>query len=111
MDLFDVEAIEAAEAKLDQFIEKRAREARDANKVAQLWEDSERRHRERRRERLREEWREYHLRTAEGLERTAAELAADHRARAEALCAGEGKLPETVRYRIYLHRETGNPHA
>jgi hypothetical protein len=85
----DVEAVEAAEAQIDQFIEKRAREKADANRIEAEWALSERRHVQRRQERLREEWRSYHLEQAECLERTAAELAAEHRARAEALAGSE----------------------
>ena len=89
-DGFDTDAIERIESELDTFIEKRAREARDAAQVEELWKASERRHRERQREENRELWRCYYLDQAERLERTAAELAASHRARAEALAEGEG---------------------
>jgi len=34
VDLFDVEAVEAAEAQLDAFVERRAREAKDAAETA-----------------------------------------------------------------------------
>ncbi len=81
----DYEAVEAVEAQLDQFISKRSRESEEQRRVEEEWTISERRHRERRRERNRELWRIYHLSRAERLERTAAELAASHRARAEAL--------------------------
>jgi hypothetical protein len=47
MDLSDVEALEAAEAQLDQFIEKRAREREEANRVEAAWALSEARHRAR----------------------------------------------------------------
>lgn len=90
MDLFDVDAVEAAEASLDAFIERRARDKQEANRVEEEWAVSERRHREQRRAQNRELWRTYHLERAQALERTAAELAADHRARAEALAEGEG---------------------
>jgi hypothetical protein len=90
LDLFDVEAVEAAEASIDAFIERRARDKREANRVEEAWAESERLHRQRRRERNRELWRTWHLGQAERLERTAAELAADHRARAETLAEGEG---------------------
>jgi hypothetical protein len=95
MDLYDVEAIEAAEASLNQFIERRAREKADANHVEEEWAKQERRHLERRRERNRELWRFWHLSQAERFERTAAELAANHRARADVLAdEGEGSLLE-----------------
>jgi hypothetical protein len=87
----DYEATEAVEQQLDQFIEKRTREREDANRIEEAWAESERRHQEHRRERNRELWRTWHLGQAERLERTAAELAADHRARAEAL-RGRGVL-------------------
>ena len=90
MDLYDVAAVEAVEAELDRFVERRAREARDQERVETEWAKSERQHRERRRERNRELWCSWHLGQAERLERTAAELAASHRARAEAL-TGEGE--------------------
>jgi hypothetical protein len=90
----DVEAVEAAEASLDQFIERRAREKADANRIEEEWAVSERRHRERQRERNRELWCIYHLERAECLERIAASLAAEHRSKAEALSRGEGSLLE-----------------
>ncbi len=86
MDLFDVEAIEVAEAQLDQFIERRAREARDASLVEVAWAESVRLYNGRRRETNREAWRAYHLEQAERLEATAAELARNHRARAARCC-------------------------
>jgi hypothetical protein len=85
LDLFDVEAAEKIEAELDRFIEKRARAGEDQRRVEAEWAISERRHRERRRERNRELWRYWHLDQAERLERTAAELATDHRAKTAAL--------------------------
>jgi len=56
----DYDVAERVEAKLDSFIEKRAREKEDANKVEALWAASEARHRERRREENRRAWRAYH---------------------------------------------------
>jgi hypothetical protein len=50
LDLFGVAATEKAEKSIDAFIEKRARERADANKVEELWVESSRRVRERRRE-------------------------------------------------------------
>ncbi len=81
--------LEKAEAEIDLFIEKRAREARDANAIEELWQHSTRAHRERRKQENAEAWRAYHLRQAASLEAVAAELARGHRARAEALL-GEG---------------------
>ncbi len=85
LDAFDVAAAEAAEASIDAFILKRSASQEAANREEAAWAESTRRFNERRRERNRELWRAYHLSRAEGLERTAAELAAGHRARAEAL--------------------------
>ncbi len=93
MDLFERESIEIAEAELDRFIERRAREAGDAQRVEEEWVASVRRYHDKRRETSREAWRAYHLAQAARLEATAAELARGHRARAEALlseCPGEG---------------------
>ncbi len=86
----DVAAAERVESELDRIIEKRAREAKDAQAIEKAWKESERRHRKRRREQNREAWRCYYLDQAERLERTAAELAAEHRARAEELAGHEG---------------------
>ena len=81
----DYEATEAVEAGLDELINRRSASQEEANRIEALWKASERRHRERRREESAAAWRSYHLAQAERLERTAAELAASHRARAEAL--------------------------
>ena len=91
--MLDHAAVERAESEIDQFILKRNREREDANKVEAAWAETTRRYNEKRRREMAAEWREFHLRAAEGLERTAASLAADHRAKAEALSqAGEGVL-------------------
>lgn len=45
MDLFDLEAVERAEAELDNFISKRSREREEANRTEELWRASERRNR------------------------------------------------------------------
>ncbi len=87
MDLFDVEVVEM---QLDKIMEQRAVEARDANAIEELWQHSTRAHRERRRQEHAAAWRAYHLEQAERLERTAAELAASHRARAAMLGAEPG---------------------
>ena len=87
----DVEAAEKAEAQIDEFIRKRSRESEEQRRIEAEWAASERAHRDRRRERNRDLWRSWHLRQAERLERTAAELAADHRAKAEALAEFQEK--------------------
>ncbi len=72
MDLFERESIEIAEAELDRFIERRAREAGDAQRVEEEWVASVRRYHDKRRETSREAWRAYHLAQAARLEATAA---------------------------------------
>lgn len=102
MDLFDVEATEAVEASIDAFIERRAKQNEEQRCVEKEWAISERRHRERRQERNRELWRSWHLGQAERLERTAAELAASHRSKAEVLAEveeGEGCLVDGPMHR------------
>jgi hypothetical protein len=47
--------------------------------------ETTRRYNEKRQQKNKEAWHTFHLSQAERIERTAAELAADHRARAEAL--------------------------
>ncbi len=90
MDLFERESIEIAEAELDRFIERRAREAGEAELIEVAWAESVRLHHARRQETNREAWRCFYLEQAERLERTAAELAASHRARAAKLGAEPG---------------------
>ena len=85
----DVEKTERAEADLDRFINARSQQREEANAEEAAWAESVRRYEARRRERNRELWRTYHLERADCLERTAAELAASHRARAEALAEEE----------------------
>ncbi len=83
----DVEAVERVEAELDAFVERRAREARDANKVEELWAASERRVRERRRRENCSLWYSHHCH----LHEVHQALADRHRERAEALLGpGEG---------------------
>ena len=81
MDLFDVEVAERVEAELDSFIEKRARERADANRIEQLWQESARRDRERRRAENREAWHGFHAHMQE----LHASLSEEHRSKAEAL--------------------------
>lgn len=82
-------ALEKAEQQIDQFIERRAREAKDAAVVEELREESARRERERQREENRTLWREYE----QHLERVHMDLALEHRTKAEALAEG-GYEPE-----------------
>ncbi len=82
----DPETVERVEQELDQFVERRAREAKDAAAVEELWAESTRRDRERRREANREAWREYERH----LERVHMGLALEHRAKADALVDEEG---------------------
>ena len=89
MDLFERESIEIAEAELDRFIERRAREAGEAELIEVAWAESVRLHHARKLETNRGLWRAYHLDQAARLEATAAELARGHRARAEALLGAE----------------------
>ncbi len=81
----DTEAVERVEAELDGLVERRAVEARDAERVEEMWASSIRLHHARRREENAAAWRAYHLEQAARLEATAAELAASHRARAAML--------------------------
>ncbi len=74
----DVSNIEAAEASIDQFIERRARDARDAAVIDEAWWDSEIRHRDRRREENREAWHGFHPHMQE----LHASLSEEHRAKA-----------------------------
>ena len=71
--------VEKVEAELDQFIEKRAREAKDAEKVEELWAASERKERRKRRQRNGWAWIDYH----QGLARFHRDLAHEHEDRAE----------------------------
>lgn len=84
-DAVDAARAEALEAELDRIIEKRARERKDANRVEELWNESVNKVDERRRGEMRALWYGYHMDQAERIERTAARLAAGHRARAEEL--------------------------
>ena len=52
----DVAKIEKAEAELDAFLKRRARQSKEANTVEAMWAESVRKDRERRRERNRWEW-------------------------------------------------------
>jgi hypothetical protein len=82
-ELFDVDAIERVESELDRLVERRAREARDASKVEELWKESVRRDHERRRAENRAAWIAFHR----GLARTHAALSESHEERAARLAA------------------------
>jgi hypothetical protein len=92
--VLDPIAVERAESEIDGFISRRARENAEANRIEEAWAESARAHSEKRRREMREAWSTFHLCQAERIERTAAQLAAGHRARAEALLEepGEGML-------------------
>ena len=81
----DVEAMERAEAELDRFIDRRAREAGDANAIEELWAESVRRHHARRREENRQSWIAFHR----GLARAHAAISDEHRVKADALAVAE----------------------
>ncbi len=78
---------------LDALIDKRARKGDAEGEREAMYAENVRRYHERRRECSRQLWRSYHLDQAERLERTAAELAASHRAKADALA---GSKPEPL---------------
>jgi hypothetical protein len=115
VDLFDAEAAERVASELDRIVERRAREARDTERVEEMWAESVRLYNGHRRETNREAWRAYHLNQADRLEATAAELARDHRARAEALLGERpGKAFEVESLSHYLQqgvRDAGAAYA
>ena len=88
----DPEAAERVEAELDSFIEKRAREAKDAENVEKLWAKSERVHRQKRRQRNGWEW----IRHYEGLAHAHRSLALenDNKAARVRVLLGVQMLPE-----------------
>ena len=90
VDLFDAEAAERVASELDRLVEKRGRDARHAARLEEIEAESVRLYNARQQETNREAWRCFYLEQAERLERTAAELAASHRARAAKL--GEGAV-------------------
>lgn len=92
MDLFDIEISERVEADLDRLISKRSarlKEEAEQERVEAAWAETTRRYNEKR-HRENAAWREYHVRAADNLERTAAQLAAEHRAKAAELATGQG---------------------
>jgi hypothetical protein len=81
----DAARVETLDSEIDRIIERRARERKDADRVEELWRESARKVDERWREEMRALWHGYHMDQAQRIERTAAQLAAEHRARAEEL--------------------------
>jgi hypothetical protein len=81
---------------LDAPIDKRAKQGDAEREREAMYAESVRRYYERRREHNRQLWRSYHLDQAKRLERTAAELAASHRAKADTLAGSNlaGSKPE-----------------
>lgn len=73
--------VERIESELNTFIEKRAREAKDAENVTEQWAKSGREQRDKRRQENRHAWRAFHLHLAD----VNSELAAEHHAHARAL--------------------------
>lgn len=98
--LYDAEHIERVEAELDSFIEKRAREAKDANRIEELWAKSERDHREKRRQANGWAWISHH----EALAHTLRDLAGEHDAKAnhvrellgQPIAEKEGEMNSTI---------------
>jgi hypothetical protein len=88
----DPGAVERVEAELDSFIEKRARQAKDAEKLAELWAKSERVHREKRRQANGWGW----IRHYESLARTHRSLALENENKAARVrvLLGVEMLPE-----------------
>jgi hypothetical protein len=83
--MVDPRAVDMEEQQLDQFIEHQGQKAKAECEREELYAESVRRFHEKRRRDNKEAWCAFHLHQAESIERTAAELAANHRARAEAL--------------------------
>ncbi len=85
MDTEAIEAGERVEVELDRIIERRAREARDTERVEEMWAESVRRHHARRREENRQSWIAFHR----GLARAHAAISDEHRVKADALAGAE----------------------
>lgn len=94
LDLFDVEAVEAAESSTDQFIERRARQNDEVNRIEAQWKASTRRHNEQREQRRRENCSLWYLHHCY-LHAVHQGLANRHRERTEALLE-PGEAPEAV---------------
>jgi hypothetical protein len=90
LDLHDVDAVEKAEAQIDAFISKRAKEREEANKLEEFWAEQERRHRERQREANRRAWIDHHG----VMSRLHTGLAAEHADRRSRLLAECGYEPD-----------------
>jgi hypothetical protein len=91
----DPETVERVEAELDAFVNKRARQAKDAERVQELWAESERREREKRRQQNGWGW----IRHFEGLARAHRTLALENDnkvARVQALLGGYGEKEEPM---------------
>lgn len=71
---------------IDALIDRRATQRDNANALSQLWQESERRHREKRRRENRALWYEFHCRLSDAH----AAIAAEHEAKALALLAEPG---------------------
>jgi hypothetical protein len=85
LELETTEAIEAAEASIDSFIERRIREAGEQHRVEEEWKASVRKYNAKHREERRTAWLEFHLRQAFAAVSTAAALVAQHREAADRL--------------------------
>jgi Holliday junction resolvase-like predicted endonuclease len=80
MDLFDPAAMERVEVELDAFVEKRAREAKEANAVEAAYAESVRRFHQKRHQQNAQQWLAYHDEQLRRHEATFAALASHHRA-------------------------------
>lgn len=81
--------VEAAEESINTLIERRAKEAGDANHYAQAWAESARRYNLRAAAQRRQEWVEWHRAQAERHRATLTDLIAHHEAAAAELGAGD----------------------
>lgn len=90
MDLYDVDAVEAAEASIDQFIERRARDREDANREEEAWAESTRRVNEKRRRANRQAWLAFY----EHMNRLHLGLAAEHADKRSRLMLEDGNEPD-----------------
>jgi hypothetical protein len=82
----DTEAVERVEVELDRLVEKRAHEAKDAERIEDLWKESTQRAREKWRRENAAAWYGHHVHMRE----LHSSLAAEHEARARALLGGGG---------------------
>ncbi len=80
--------LEAAEAELNRFIDRRAETLGQERPEEVMYAESVRRHHARRRKEIRAQWYAYHADQAERLRRTMEPLIAFHEARAAALLEG-----------------------